>query len=286
MIVKESVFLSKLDREDSLYRAIRDLECHERYRTILEKMWDGYKQHAPRGFKQNLQISFHSRWWEMYLSLGLLQLGFNIARDKRDNGPDIALNFDSSIIWIEAVAPSKGKTSDRVPTQEPNTVTDMPRREGLLRLTQSISSKKEIFDRYIQESVIQDNAPCIIALSACNLDLGDTLNWPCPAPIALLTGADTFVLSSDGNHYTQRNTIQRDSGSDVDTMAFENEQFQNISAVLYSHHEPLSAPNPSNSLKLFLNPHAKHKVPETVLKQFHEVWSYSSEERNIIWGKI
>ncbi|MEW8195554.1 MAG: hypothetical protein AB2793_17715 [Candidatus Thiodiazotropha sp.] len=285
-MMKDSLFLPHTENEDDLYRAIQDDHHLKEFRTLLEKMWDGYKQYAPRGFRQNLQDSFHNRWWEMYLTLGILQLGFDIATNKQDIGPDIKLIVGDSSLWMEAVAPSKGEASDRVPVQEPNTATKMPKREGLLRLTQSILSKKEAFERYVRESVVQVNEPCIIALSGCNLGLGDTLNSPCPAPMSILTGVDNLVLTPEGQYYTQRQSIQRDSGSVVDTAVFENEDYQIISAVLYSYDEPLSAPNPRDSLKLFLNPHAKNPVPPHVYDKFVETWVYTIRDEAIGWDKV
>lgn len=213
--MNDSIFLEQAENEDTLYRQVRDSIELIDVKRALERMWCSFKHYAPKGFKRNLQDSFHSRWWEMYLTLGILQLGFQIETNKEDAGPDIRMMLgDSPSLWIEAVAPSKGEATDRVPDQEPNTVVDMPRREGLLRLTQSISSKKEKFEHYIQESIIHENDPCIIALSACSLDLGESLDWPCPAPISVLTGADNLVLTSDGHHYQHRESLLRDSGSE------------------------------------------------------------------------
>lgn len=285
--MKDCLFLTQTENEDKLYRAIRDLDCNREYRTILEKMWGSYRHYAPKGFKRNLQDSFHSRWWEMYLTLGILQLGFQIETDKEDAGPDIRLILeDNPSLWIEAVAPSKGEATDRVPDQEPNTVVNMPRREGLLRLTQSISSKKVKFEHYIQESIIYENSPCIIALSACSLNLGETLDWPCPAPISILTGADNLTITSDGHHYQHRESLLRDSGSEVDTTVFEDDEYKIVSAILYSHHDPLSAPKPCNSLKLFLNPYAKNPIPIQIYERFKETWECNNREDDISWTKI
>jgi len=198
--MKERLFLSMAKGEDGFYAKIRDDPRGKTHLEQLEAMWVKYRDHAPKGFRRKLQFEFHQRWWEMYLTIGLVHLGIKARSSRNDKGPDLVVDVGGNRLWIEAVVPSVGTKSDRVPKPIMNGVGDYPKRECLLRLAQGLDGKQKALTKYIQESTILPEEPCIIAISACKLNqFGSLLDWPCPAPLALLSGAGHMVVTLHGS---------------------------------------------------------------------------------------
>ena len=287
--MKNRLFLPANPGEDSLYARIRDDPRGKTHLERLESMWAEYRDHAPKDFERNLQSQFHQRWWEMYLTIGLVHLGFNVKSSPKNKGPDLVVEVGGTRLFIEAVAPKVGEKSDRVPDPIMNGVGDYPMRECLLRLAQGLESKREAFARYAEESIIQPGDACIIAISACDLNqFGSLLDWPCPLPIALLAGAGHMVVTLDGSRdpfCMRQKSINRDSGSPVDTAMYEREDFRVVSAVLYSKPDPLNAPGlPESSLSLFLNPRARRPVPHDMCVTM-ETWTEEQRDTETIWSR-
>ena len=95
--MNSKLFLPTRAGEDELYARIRDDERGEPYRQRIENMWLEYRFYAPKGFQKKLQYEFHQRWWEMYLTLGLIRLGFSVSTFSQDNHPDILLDFNFNL---------------------------------------------------------------------------------------------------------------------------------------------------------------------------------------------
>ncbi len=182
-----SLFQPTRPGEDELYARIRNHERGKPDRQRLEQMWSHYCHHAPKDFRNKLQYEFHQRWWEMYLTLGLSHLGFQISTFPKDDRPDLLLTFGNTKVWIEAVAPKSGTKSDAVPQPVVNGVQDLPMRECLLRLTQAVKAKRDAFDYYIKRGVVSEADCCVIALSACGLNqFGTLLEFPQPVMLRVL----------------------------------------------------------------------------------------------------
>jgi len=176
--MKEKLFLPKAQNENDLYAQIRDDPRGSRHLEQLEEMWREFRDFAPKGFRRNFQIAFHQRWWEMYLTLGLLHLGLNIKTSPADKGPDLCVNINCKRLWIEAVAPGVGKTSDRVPKSTINGVSDFPKRECLLRLSSQLKDKRDKLAKYIQEGIIQPGDVCIVSAQPHHLKISQALRYP------------------------------------------------------------------------------------------------------------
>jgi hypothetical protein len=287
--MKNRLFLPAKLGEDSLYARIRDDPRGKADLERLESMWAEYRDHAPKDFERNLQSHFHQRWWEMYLTVGLVHLGFDVKLSPKNKGPDLVVDVGGSRVFIEAVAPKVGEKSDRVPDPIMDSVGDYPRRECLLRLAQGLDSKQKAFARYAEESIIQPRDACIIAISACDLNqFGSFLDWPCPAPIALLAGAGHMVVTLDGSRHPfcmRQKSINKNLGRPVDIAMYDREDFRVVSAVLYSKPDPLNAPAvPESSLSLFLNPRARCPVPHDMSVTM-ETWSERQRDTETIWTR-
>jgi hypothetical protein len=274
-------------RQDDLYRRLRDDLQGADLKEKIELLWREFESFAPKPFLRNAQIDFHQRWWEMYLTVGLLHLsnvsGFKVETSKKDKGPDVKITYaDGKCIWIEAVAPEPGdkennssKENDSVPELELNKVEDFPEKQLLLRLTQALMSKNAKINKYLGNKIINQRDPCIIALSSCGLNqFGSLLGSLCPAPLKVLAGCGNIVLSKNKPRYfSKRQPIEKiKSKKTVPVCLFEDPTFDSISAVLYSSPDPINAPpNPESTFQIILNSCAKVPLPDFFFNNI-ETW--------------
>ena len=143
-----SFFQKSKNNEDQLYSQIRDCSERAEIKKQIECFWKKYRKYAPVSEQHFLSIiqkkgSFKQRWWEMALSVGLLNIGIEIQKKKKEEGPDILIDNhikDSAKIYIEAVAPKEGKTEDKLPEMKLG-VHNLPDREFLLRLSEAAFKK-------------------------------------------------------------------------------------------------------------------------------------------------
>jgi hypothetical protein len=287
----ENFFKQSDQNEDDLYRRLRDDPRGNDLKHRIEALWQQYKSCAPKGFVSKAQFEFHQCWWEMYLSVGLMNLGFAVVPSPpHRKGPDILVRLsEQSVLWIEAVAPNIGMASDRVPDPVMNGVAEFPKEKYLLRLSQALNDKRQKFEEYRSAGIMGASDSCIIALSACALNqVGTLLDFPVPVPLSVLAGAANFVLTGkkEQSFIQRRETLYKNSGGPVDMNLFETESFKMISAVLYSCVDPLNAPEkPETTFQIFINPNATNQVPSR-FRHGLETWVRASKEKDEdVWKK-
>lgn len=155
----------------------------------------------------------------------------SVAPDRAsiDEPPDSIMELLENVVYLEAVAPSIGCSSDSVPEPVENGVADFPERQFLLRLTQALTEKKKKYQHYLDNGIVSGSACKIIALSANDLNqFGTMLDSIHPAPLSVLAGAGHMVIPLDGKgrpYSGRRSTLARDSGSSVETVLFDNPEF-------------------------------------------------------------
>jgi hypothetical protein len=287
--------LTDSQRMDDLYSRLRDDPVGSDLKDKIEYLWKEYKPFASKRFLIEAQINFHQRWWEMYLTVGLLHVfmnsGINIETSNRDRGPDIRINHpDGLVVWIEAIAPDPGNGDDRIPEHEEDGVFDLPKDECLLRLAQGLTVKKEKFKKYENNKVVNQQDPCIIALSSCGLhQFGHFLDFPCTALLGVLSGAHNMVLSESKPPFvSKRQGIVKASGNSVPVCLLDDPSFDAISAFIYSSEDPLNAPlDAESTFKIFLNPNARNPLPKCFLTNIKiETWNCEKNDNGMTWKKI
>jgi len=261
-----SFFQKRKNNEDQLYSQIRDCSERAEIKKQIECFWKKYRKYAPVSEQHFLSIiqengSFKQRWWEMILSVGLLNIGIEIQKKKTEEGPDISI-YDpikvSPKIYIEAVAPKEGKTEDKLPEMKLG-VHNLPEKEFLLRLSEAAFKKKyEKYKHYINSNKICENDIYIIAISACNLSqYGSLMDHP-PAPLKFLASAGYFKAI--------RNRL-------VEMNYFLSKEYDGISAVLYSNVDLLNCPDkPEEKFVIVKNPIAKNPISNAFFKGIETVY--------------
>lgn len=283
-------FRKSVKNESKLYARIRDYKGDFLVKSQIENMWEKYESLAPQKFLDKIQNnqSFHQRWWEMFLAIGLLNLNFKIITSPTDKGPDFKINLPSQIMNIEAVAPNIGNTDEAVP-ELLNGVHNFPEKELLLRITNSLESKLKVFNNYLEKGIVAYNDLNVIAISSCALNqFGSLMDFPAPILLKVLAGIGNLVLSKRNNYFQNRNTIKKESGNFVDTNLFNLENYSKICAVLYSHSSPLNSPDkPEITFQLFLNPSNSKNTNNILLKSFYGIiiWHQTINDNHIIWQK-
>lgn len=154
----------------------------------------------------------------------------------------------------------------------------------LTRLTSSLLDKKRKYETDVINNYINKNKPYIIFLS-----LGE-LREKYPRPHKyygfmlnkILMGVDHPFISLDmqtgkrgEEGFTYKKEIIKHNDSSVPCNIFKNQEYSNISAILYTNARSLEEYNSDNTF-LFINPFAKNKVK---IKDFKGItyWNFNQE---------
>ena len=215
----------------------------------MESLWVKYEHFADSNFVEEFKRHFVERSWE--LSLGATLLNRRLVLNKHnDEGPDFeVLNpiVGSRIAWIEAVVATKGDGPDRVPDRVHEVVRPVPVDEMQLRLSASLDAKFKKYQSYIEDGIVDENDPYVIAIDRSSLDSVDPMM---PMILKVLFGIGdltlNFSLGGDSkdknNSWSAKHFVRKNNGKDISMLFFENENHTGISAVIYSMRGILNCP--------------------------------------------
>ena len=211
----------------------------------------------------------HSNIWEAMLYRHLVGCGHtlrNFSRRAGQSGPDFGVEWQGRTIWIEAVVPEpKGIPPEYIEPPQPGRVYSIPDFERVLRCTQVISDKRRRFEEYQSKGIVGPNDCTVIAVNVSRLLFWDSDGMgisqrPLCAEAVFPIGPLQAIMTRSGEvtsplHNGLRHEIEKANGAKVETMAFLDPAFANVSAVLqayqsslwdgplilYTIHNPLSA---------------------------------------------
>jgi hypothetical protein len=300
----KKLFEVSVDNPHQSFVALRDLPHNIRRKEILEEFWKQYEPFADKNFLSAFAQNPHSRFWEMYLACGLLNLNFQLlpARLRGETGPDLCLHNNENRIWIEAVAPTGGTGPDLLTNLPSNKVPArlftintffVPEDKIVLRLCSGIIEKWRKLDNYLRTGIIKDNEPFVIALGTAALpeDIALTLPDPfltdeIPSAVQAVYPVGNFQVTIDtktmtvvSSHFERREAIKKQKGSEVPTNVFLCGKFSRVSGLIFSNSR-ISQINlhPENELSYVQNYLADQKLPQGWL-QTGEEWSWEPEGR-------
>lgn len=222
----------------------RELKAH------CEGLWEVFRPYADFGFIEKFACHLDEHYWEMYLGCTLLEAGLYIHPKTTDHGPDLLVKHEGQNIWIEAIAPTQGDedNENRVPDLvsagifqgETVIAQNVPKEELVLRLTNAIWVKKQKFDKYKKDGIVNPDDACVVAITGAQLG-----RWgDCAMPLVLSStygiGEITVCFPvSGGGEATVGNDfrmfVEKSNGEKIPTTAFLHPMFSNISAVIYDH---------------------------------------------------
>jgi hypothetical protein len=293
------LFIEGIEAEDIVYNHIRDSDSPQKKaaKEFVENLWAIYQPYADNNFPDQIQRSFHARFWEMYLTCTLLEQRFKLNCPKP--GPDILISGDRKI-WIEAIAPTAGDPSkpDSVPevkfinlnfdsgSTTKNAELDqfmnsrgqrVPDEQIILRYRSAIAEK---FDRryaeYVAKGIVSNNDSYVVALNGQKVGFSQhDVDPPRILRSLFPIGHEEVITELDanetmkivGNRFQFRPEIKKASGKDVSTFIFLSRDYENLSAVLFSSVGVINRPERmGQDFMLVHNPLAKNPLPSGFFK--------------------
>jgi type I restriction enzyme S subunit len=249
-------------------RFIRDTPGKKREREVLEGLWARYAPYADANFKTAIASDFQSHFWEMYLAVTLLDLGFPLRprRELGKEGPDICISLAETNIWIEAIAcgasPSdNAESEDGFDENGFETIDE----SVILRYTSVINEKFRKYEQYLNKGIVSNREPFLIAVNGSRVAFSLPDNNP-PDMIpnivkavmpfgnyTIVVDRETNQIVKDGYHY--RNDIIKSTGNRVSTDVFLSQEYAGISAILFSNIDISNLPEKfGDDLLFFRNP--------------------------------
>lgn len=253
----------------------------EAYKQYLENLWLKYSLYAESDFINNMRKNeFHQRTWEMYLSCLYMDCGYDIENyrtKKKTAGPDIKVQYKSSPIWIEAIAPKENletsidwqlEDSDLKMYGFGGNVEDIDK-PRILKITAAIKEKYEKYNMYLSGNVISPSDPYIVAING-----GDFESWISDGRdiLGALFAIGLYAIEFDANHKIKRQYNQKRisvlnrNKKLVSTDVFLGKDFEGISAVIFSKERILDCKTDGSDLMVILNPYAKNPLPDDFIK--------------------
>lgn len=252
-------------------------------RAFVEGLWARFEGLAEPQFTREFAEHTHSRYWEMYVGVALLDMGCSLAQQRR--GPDLCVDSECPHLWIEATAPEPGTGEDRVPSPRlPRDgeviVENWPEEVLLLRYTSKISDKSEQYEKWLARDVIRSDEPFVIAINGGDLYYSSPES-EIPNIVKAAFGIGPFTVTIDNSTeevvskgYGHRPYIRKRNGELISTKFFLEQQNAGISGILFSN---VNLWNPMNQLGadfIFVhNPYAKNPVRRKWLQRGREYWT-------------
>ncbi len=227
--------------QDKEYEMLRNPESPSalRCRDYVEYLWDTFEPYSDKHFLSDARNHFHQRFWEMYICVSLINLGFKIESN-HGVGPDICTFINGKRVWIEAVAPSAGDGIDRVPEVEMGKATWVPRDKITIRFTSVIFDKFKKYKTYKEKGIVDPEDICLIAINSNKVPharFGSDLPYHVRAlfpfgPLAVSINGKTGEVVDQ--FYQYENKLTKIKGSEIPKDFFTNTEFCQISGVLNS----------------------------------------------------
>lgn len=267
---------------DSYYIASCSIPDRKKY---FDDLYNQFEPYADRNFLIDVKNNFHQRTWEMYMACLLLKNDIQIS--SQDIGPDIKIAINGTVIWIECVACTKGSGNDSVPPlRYDGSLQDLPEKEMLLRITNSLDDKFKKYKKYINDGIVKKGDIYIIAINRADLDHFDP---GIPLVFKALFGIGYLSFPMQSLRKTEnkrepfwsiRPAILKQNGKYVSVKFFEAQEHSGISAVIYSKDNILNCRDKSGEECILVhNPFASNSLPEGSFPFFEQ---YKSIENKIV----
>ena len=251
---------SSIKSNNPEYVALRDYPRNASLREIAEELWRKFSPFADPYFPEYFAENIHTRFWEMYLAVCLLDKGMDLVPKGKSYGPDIHVKLDGQDLWIEAIAPSEGSGKDAVPLiEEKPKFEPIPEDKIILRFTNAVTEKLNKRLKYVDEGGISQNDPFVVAINGKGIQM-TMFDGPLLAIIKAVYPVGDYQVTFDretlevvSEGYQTRFEIIKASGSPVPTNMFLDTANSGISGILYSGAALWDMPNQPGAELLYIH---------------------------------
>jgi hypothetical protein len=249
------------------YRNVRDSKVFEPAREYTEKLWRIYEPYADRHFRRDARKHFLQRYWEMYLTVALIEKGINPIR-VGGTGPEFYFEHAGRRVWVEAIAPGPGQGKDRVPKNLSKYGFSVPTENILLRYTSALTDKRNklLIDR--KRGIVKPQDAYILAINCRGIPhawLGGVIPYVIQAFLPFGPMSLTFdirTMQVKGRRFQWREAVSKRGGALVSTKAFLETSFADISAIIHSAVDAVNAPVIiGEDFSVLHNPNATVRIP-------------------------
>lgn len=276
----------KFSSYDPSYVALSTMTTRPELRAWLETVWKQYKPYADSNFPNEFKKQFNQRAWELHLGSTLINRGYELGSHS-NAGPDIKIPYKSRNVWVEAIAVEKGDEQDKVPDIEYGKAMDVPEKEMLLRLTNGLVKKHNIYLEYLKKDLVGQEDPFVIAIDRSLLEHPDAqipLILKCLFAIGyqvLFLKREGLQPKTEGSTWSAREKVNKISGSEVEMLMFRDSSYEGVSAVIYCPWNILNSPRDpqkmGDNFVIVHNPFAKNPLPDKFFK-FGEIWKQEGQQ--------
>ncbi len=221
----------------------------------------------------------------MYLGCSFIYKEFNLEEPDHKGGSDLTVVYDNTKILVEAVTPKKGDGDDKLERPPNGEFVKILEEKIILRIQNSIDLKKKNYLHWLHEKKVNGNEPFILAINCSELPSART-DRPLPLIIRAVSqfgcqyitfNKENFDVIEQGYHY--EDSVRKSSGTVIRKNIIANEEYNFISAFLYSCADPFNYPKYlGDDFILIHNPLAKNKLPIGFLNLGYE---YYREENQL-----
>lgn len=225
---------------EHVWKGVND--CCRSVRDHCEDLWKDYRELADKDFLFQFPQQFHQRWFEMYLTVSLIRAGISVECKKPGpKGPDVLVMIEKRRVWIEAVCAGGGQLGkpDRVPEIERGVVGEVPMRQYVLRLRNSLGKKAGQFQNYIDDGIVAPDDLAVIAINVGGIpflgaDMDECIKRSIYGIGDMIVSLDRATGRRVGINRENKSSAFKSSGAAVEVQSFTDGSMAHISAVLGS----------------------------------------------------
>lgn len=270
MRAKGEGFFGQGEGSDLGYLNIRDNPHHEDTRQFVDSLWAKYQPLADLHFQEDAKNHFLERFWEMYVAVTFMERGLKLI-PVGGEGPEFYFETSQRRIFVEAIAPGPGTGLDQVPGPQYGVATKTPTEKILLRFTHALVEKRKKYREALEKAIVTCDDGYLLAINSRGIHhgpSGNTMPYFVQAflpfgPLAWALDAKTGNIVDSFHQY--RDTVPKQTGTNISTKAFLDPEFQFVSAVLQSSVDCVNRPKELGADFCILhNPSAVHGIDPSV----------------------
>ncbi|PJZ64074.1 hypothetical protein CH371_20075 [Leptospira wolffii] len=238
-----NIFTDNLHSEemDQYYVLTRDDEYRKDIKQIIQGVWNDLIESNLIGdniekFVKDAQKNFHGAIWQLELTY-LLKQKYSLVLPKEE-GPDIIIEEAGERIIIDCVS-SNISGENKIETLVGQVqILDKDKRK--LRVIESITKKYIAYKKWVKKGIVTESDKFLIAVDTSNIPEGSLVGYPDMNIMeTVLSGAGDhfFVYNFETGdvtiQYDKQKEIKKKNGSLVTTNLFENQEFSDISGIVW-----------------------------------------------------